>query len=125
MSGGAASVHFNRHLIHTCVIQRGSASADANTGEPIWTYTSTGSFACRYVERQEQIADEGAGFPMREQPRLLLANGVDIREEDRVANITLNRTGGTIETGPLYVEELLKRNSIGPHHIWVKLERIE
>ncbi len=121
----ASSVHLKRHLIHTCVIERGSESFATYTGEPTLTYTSQGSFVCRYVEDQERIANESVGLPMLEAPFVMLINGVDIREEDRVRSITLTRSGSSVEVGPLTVEELYKRNSTGPHHIYAKLERIE
>jgi len=120
-----SNVHFDRHLIHTCVIQRGSESFASYTGEPTLTYSSLGSFACRFVERSERIADEGAGFPMAEEPWVYLKNTATIQEEDRVANITLNSSGSLVEVGPLTVEQLLKRNSTAPFHIAVKLRRIE
>ena len=125
MSVGAASVHLRRHLIHNCVIERGSATRSTTSGEVAYVYTSQGSFDCRYVERNERIADEGAALQMMEETRLMLPNGTDIQEQDRVTDITLKSSGSAIEPGPMYVEELIKRNSTGPHHIWVKLERIE
>jgi len=121
-----ASVHFKKHLIHTCVIYRGSATQGSATGEVTWSYTSQGSFPCRYVERQENIANEGVGFPMRETTRVLFNSGVDIREEDQVRNVVLTTDASLIEAGPLTVEELLKRNQTpGRHHISAKMERIE
>ena len=121
-----ASIHFKRHLIHNCVIYRGSATQGTATGEVTFSYTSQGSFDCRYVERREAIANEGVGFPMQEITRILFNSGVDIREEDQVRNITLKADSSLIEAGPLTVEELLKRNQTpGRHHISVKMERIE
>jgi hypothetical protein len=118
-------IHLLRHYIHTCIIQRGSLSYASFTGEPTRTYSNLGSFSCRYVEDQERIADEGAGLQMLEEPFLMLPSGTDIQEEDRITNIVFTRGSASVESGPLTVEELYKRNSTTSHHIYVKLERIE
>ena len=121
-----AGVHFRRHLIHNCVIYSGSATQSATTGELTDVWTSMGSEDCRFIEEEENIANESVGFPMREKPMCLFNSGVDIREEWQVRNITLKSDSSVVEAGPLTVEKLLKRNSTpSRHHISVQLERIE
>ena len=121
-----ASIHFQRHLIHTCEVWRGSASQSVSDGEVTFSYALAGTYPCRYVERRENIARESVGFPMRETTRILFNTGVDIREEDQVRAVKLTADGSVVEAGPLTVEELLKRSQTpGRHHISVKMERIE
>ena len=120
-----SNVHFKKHLIHTCTIQRNAPSQSAS-GElvPSWTDAETG-VPCRYVEKAERLADQSLSFQMLEDHIMLMSNGEDVREEDRVSTIVSKRDGSSVETGPFTVEAVLKRNSTRPFHISLKLERVE
>ncbi len=120
-----AGIHFIKKLIHTCTVQRNtpvqSASGDLIPG---WADVSTLTI-CRFVEKQERIANEGLGFPTLEQPMLLFNNGVDIAEEDQIVDIAWLVDGAAVDAGPFRVDAVLDRNTGTAHHISLKLDRVE
>jgi hypothetical protein len=118
------SVHYRRRLIHTAVVQRGTAS-QSSTGELTDTWSAVGTYWCRFVEKSERIANESVGFQMLEEPLCLFDDDVDVQEEDRVVNVTLRATGAVVDAGPFTIEQLLNRNNTALHHVSAKLERIE
>jgi len=56
---------------------------------------------------------------------LLVNNGEDVIEEDEITNIILKSDSSVVDAGPFTIEALLNRNTSGPHHISLQLERIE
>ena len=119
-----ANVHFKRHLIHQAIVQR-TTQSQSSSGELIDSWATAGTIDCRYVEKSERIASEAAGFPMLESHILLCNQGEDVREEDRIATITLKADSSSVDAGPFDVMAVLKRNSTGTHHISLQLERVE
>lgn len=119
-----AGVNFKRHLIHQCTVERPTYSQDSG-GALIPTWSEVDTIDCRYIEKRERIADENKGFMMLEEHRLLCNYGEDIQEADRIKDITLKADDSTVDAGPFTVEEMLARNSSGPHHLSFKLERVE
>lgn len=119
-----ADIHFKRQLLHQCTVQR-RTDAQNTGGELIPTWTDVGDVNCRYVEKQERIADEPLGFPMLESPILLMDTGEDVQEEDRVVDIVFKSDGAAVDAGPFTIESVLRRNSNRRHHLSLKLERVE
>lgn len=56
---------------------------------------------------------------------LLVNEGEDVIEEDRIINIIRKSDSSTVDAGPFTIEALLKRNTSSPHHISLQLERVE
>ena len=119
-----AGVHFTKKLIHQCTIQR-TTPAQSSTGELIDSWANVGTVDCRYVQKNERIADASSGFPLLRSDMLLLNNGEDVIEEDRVINIVYKSDGSSVDAGPFSIESLLERNTGGAHHISIILERAE
>lgn len=126
------SIHYQRTLIHTCQIQR-RTQARNDIGElyPQWD-NAAGSWAvapggtavaCRYVEKQERINDRNTGFPMLLEHWLMLNDGVDVIEEDRITDISLN--GTALGVGTFSIDAVLKRNTGKAHHIRLALEQVD
>lgn len=119
-----ANIHFKKHLIHQCTVQRNTPAA-SGSGELIPSWADGDTIDCRYVEKRERIASEGVGLMMLEQHILLCDIGEDLLEEDRITNITLKSDSSVIDAGPFTVEEALNRSSASPHHMSFRLERVE
>jgi len=115
---------FKKNLIHTATVQRATLAQDS-VGELIPTWADNGTIDCRFVAKSERIADEAVGLQMLESYLLLCNNGEDVFVDDRIANIILKSTGGTVDPGPFTIEAELSRNSTKPHHISLTLERVE
>lgn len=119
-----AGPHFKKHLIHEATVQR-KTDGRSSSGELIPSWSDIGTINCRYVEKQERIADEAQGFMMLLQHMLLCNQDEDVIVEDRITNIILRSDGSPVDAGTFTVESLLKRSSTGPHHISLRLERVE
>jgi hypothetical protein len=119
-----ASIHFKKHLIHECTVQR-NTPATSGSGEPIPSWADVDTIDCRYIERRERIAAEGIGFMMAEEHLLLCDTGEDVLEEDRVTDITLKSDSSVVDAGPFTVEAALNRSGTAPHHMSFRLERIK
>lgn len=119
-----ADVHFKRHLIHQCTVQRRTDTQNTS-GEPIPAWADVGNVRCRFVQKQERIADPSTGFPMLESPILLMDTGEDVIEEDRIVDIIFRSDSSSVDAGPFSIESLLGRNSTKRHHLSLKLERVE
>lgn len=128
----AAPAAFHRKLIHLCDIRDnssepppqdtdGSPKPDWDTGPP------TATEACRFVEKSERIADERAGFPRKKEHMLLLRADTVIQETSKVVNIRWASDSSPVRNsdGVWIVEDLLRRNTRGPHHVSVLLERVD
>jgi hypothetical protein len=127
MSTAAAA--FNRKLIHLCDIRDNSTEPPPQgpSGAPIpdWdTQPVTATEACRFVEKDERLADERAGFPRKKEHLLLLKSDTVIQETSKVTNIRF-ADGTPVNDAVWIVEDLLPRNTSGPHHVSVKLERVD
>jgi len=121
-----SSVHFRRNLIHQCQIQR-PAYTRSSDGEVIATFADVNpTLRCRYVQKQENIAEEGQGFMMKLVDSLLVEDDADVLEDDRVTDIVWNADpSSVVDLGPFTIEQRLGRNSTKAHHISLRLERIE
>ena len=119
-----ANIHFKKHLVHQATVQR-ATFARSGSGEPIPTWAVNGTINCRYVEKTERVADPALGLMMGESHILLCNQGEDVIEEDRITNIILRSDSSVVDVGPFAVEAVLKRTSTSPHHISLKLERVE
>lgn len=119
-----ADVHFKKHLIHRCMIQR-RTDVQNSSGELIPTWADVGDVNCRFVQKQERIADPSTGFPMIKEDMLLMDTGEDVIEEDRAVDIIFRSDSSSVDAGPFTIESLLGRNSTRRHHLSLKLERVE
>lgn len=119
-----ANIHFKKHLIHECTVQRNIPAA-SGSGELVPSWADSSTIDCRYVEKRERIASEGVGFMMLEQHILLCDTGEDVLEEDRITDITLKSDSSMVDAGPFTVETKLSRSSNAPHHMSFRLERVE
>lgn len=119
-----SDVHFKATLIHQATVRRTTQSRSAS-GEVVDSWADAGTINCRLVEKRERIAAEGVGFMMLEEPRLLCDAGEDVQEEDRIADVVLRADSSVVDAGPFTVEEKLIRNTMGAHHVSLKLERVE
>lgn len=119
-----ANVHFKRHLIHQAVVQRTTPSQSAS-GELIDSWAVAGTIDLRYVMKTMRIAVEGVGFQMVEQHLAVCNTGEDVKEEDRIATITLKSDGSSVDAGPFSIESVLNRNTDSAHHMSLELERVE
>jgi len=120
-----ANVHFKKHLIHQCTVER-STPAQSGSGEPIDSWGESPLIInCRYVEKRERIADAALGLMVRESHILLCNTGEDVQEEDRIKDIVLRSDSSSVDAGPFMVRAFLNRSSTEPHHISLELERAE
>ena len=119
-----ANIHFQKKLIHRCTVQR-NAPVQSSSGELIDAWTDVADANCRYVQKQERIADPGSGFPMLMADMLLMNNDVDVIEEDQIVDIVFRVSGAAVDAGPFRIEGLLQRNTGSSHHISATLERAE
>lgn len=119
-----ASIHFKKHLIHQCMVQRNTPS-QSSSGELIESWTDVGNVNCRFVDKEERIAQEGLGLMMMQRQMLLMDTGENIQEEDRVIDVILRADSSVVDAGPFSIESLLQRNTSGGHHLSAVLERIE
>jgi hypothetical protein len=84
--------------------------------------------ACRYVEKEEKIADENLGLQMLTVYRLLLPAGTDATTTDRISRIAVENDEVITDpaTGNPQVfgieEKLTRRGAKGQNHISLKLE---
>lgn len=80
---------FDSHLIHRCTIQRATRTEDAyhNVTET-WADVAT-NVACRFVEKRKPVlVDEGTERSVVVSYLLLVHGDVDLRERDRVSEVT-------------------------------------
>lgn len=118
---------FTDWLIHTCTIEQFAGSALA-TGEitKTWSNRATG-VPCRFVADTERYANETEGLTIATTYRLLVPGTVTVINQDRITNIVLTSSGGTVDAGPYEVLEVLPRNTSsgrGQHHVALELEKI-
>lgn len=117
---------FNRSLIHRCTIQNFSGSA-LPTGEiaKTWADRYPGQ-RCRFVASSERFANEVDGLQVATVYKLFVPGTAVINNRDRITDIVLNATGGTVDAGPYEVLQVLPRNDAGrsAHHIALELEKI-
>lgn len=119
-----AGIHFKRTLIHTCTIQR-NTPAQSTSGELIPSWADVESPDCRFVQKNERLANEGLSFAILEEPIILLNNDADIIEEDRITNVRWKSDATLIDAGPFRVDAVLDRNTGSAHHISLELDRVE
>lgn len=119
-----AGIHFKKKLIHTCTIQR-NTPVQSVSGELIATWADVESPDCRFVQKQERLANEGLGFPILEEPIILLNDDADVIEEDRIVNVRWKTDASLVDAGPFRVDAVLDRNTGRAHHISLELDRVE
>lgn len=119
-----ASIHFLKKLIHSATIERADESRSAS-GEVVITWTELSDVTCRYVEKQEAIAQESVGFMMGRRHLLLTDEGEDLQEDDRIKDIVLVADGLSVNPGPFRIESKYLRNTSSGHHLSFNLERVE
>lgn len=122
-----ANVHFKKRLIHTCTVQRATL-AQSSSGEliPTWANVTVG-VRCRYVQKKMDKALESQSLEEKFEHLMLMNNGEDVAEEDRIINVLRYPAGTSVDAGPFTVESFLERNASSPsgHHISLGLERVE
>jgi predicted thioesterase len=122
-----AGVHFKKTLIHVCTVQR-STPAQSSTGELIDSWADVGDVNCRYVQKKMDKALESVSLQEKVEHLMLMNNGEDVAEADRIVDIVRRSDGVTVvDAGPFTVEAFLERNAdlASGHHISLTLERIE
>ncbi len=122
-----AGIHFKKTLIHICTVQR-STSVQSSTGEPIDSWADVGDVNCRYVQKEMDKALESVSLQEKVKHLMLMNNGEDVDEADRIVDIVRRSDGVTVvDAGPFTVEALLERNAglASGHHISLTLERVE
>lgn len=118
---------FKHWLIHTCNIESFAGSA-LPTGEiqKTWSIKASGTAVpCRYVRQVETYADEQDGLQRAFRDRLFFKAGVNVASQDRIANILLTSTGGTVDAGNFKILATLPRNSAKQRHITLEIEKID
>lgn len=126
---------FQRHLIHSCTINRVISRDIDSVGGIAKTTAATTGVSCRYVEKSERLALPQGGYQTVKVIRLLLPNGTAIGTNDTVSAVTLE-DGSIVQTKPaepggattpavFRVEEVLTRRTTKAHHISVRLEKAE
>jgi len=118
-----ANVHFKKHLLHTCVVQRNTPAQSAS-GELIPDWADVGTINCRFIAKTERIADEAAGFPMAQTYKLLMNIGEDVAVDDIIRNIRWQTDDTLVDEGTFRIEAVLNRNSTKAHHTSLSLERV-
>lgn len=102
--------------------------AQSDTGELIsnWADVDT-AVKCRYVQKEMDKAQESLSLQEKVVHMLLMNNGEDVIEEDRVTDIVRRSCGTSVNAGPFTIESVLERNAnvASGHHISIKLERVE
>lgn len=114
-------------LIHTCNIEEFSGSA-LPTGEiqKTWSVKSGGSCVpCRYVRNVETWADEEDGLQRALRDKVFLKSDVTIASQDRITNVILKSSGGTVDAGPFKILATLNRNAARLRHITLEVEKID
>lgn len=121
-----AGIHFKKTLIHICTVQR-TTPAQSSTGELIDSWADVGDVDCRYVQKKMDYAIESVSLQEELQHLMLMNNGEDVIEEDRIVDIVRKSDSVSVDTGPFTVESLLERNAnmASGHHVSLNLERIE
>jgi len=122
-----ASIHFQKTLIHICTVQR-STPVQSSTGELIDSWADVGDVNCRYVQKEMDKALESASLQEKVKHLMLMNNGEDVDEADRIADIVRRSDGVTVvDAGSFTVEAFLERNAglASGHHISLTLERVE
>lgn len=111
------------HFLHTCTIQRPSASLD-ELGSDVqgWATRAVGE-RCRLVIKDQRVpSSETAERPVITTYTLFVGPRAGIRQGDRVINVTFE--DGTVEAGPFRADSILPRRARSVRHVTVKLERI-
>lgn len=112
------------HMIHTCTIQRPSASLDSLGDDvPAWADLAVGE-RCRLVIKDQRVpASEMAERPVITTYTLFVGPRAGIRQGDRVVNVVYE--DGTVEAGPFRADSILPRRARSVRHVTVRLERIK
>ena len=118
-----ANIHFKKHLIHTCVVQRNTPTQSA-TGELIPDWADVDTIDCRFIAKTERIASESAGFPMAQTYKLLVNTGEDVDVDDIIRNIRWKSSDTLVDEGTFRIEAVLNRNSTKAHHTSLSLEKV-
>lgn len=111
------------HLLHRCTVQRATVTADPYGNDVRnWADWLT-DVHCRLVIRSQRAADSSlAQEPVVSEYRLFLPPHTDVREGDRIADLTLEDGSAVAET--FSVEMILPRRSRTMRHITLQLERV-
>lgn len=116
----------DRHLIHTCEIQRPQTAKDGYNAEiKLWPPTIpthlTGVF-CRLVIKTQRVGETAfAERPVITTHRLLVPAGTDVRQGDRIVNVQDEE--GVIDAGPFAIQEVMRRRASAERHRSLLLER--
>jgi len=119
-----ASIHFKRNLIHQATISRNTPTA-STSGELIPDWGVNGTINCRYIQQSERIANESRGFMMLLSDLLLCNTDEDVAEDDRVTNIVLRSDDSVVNAGPFSIDAVLGRSGTSPHHMSLRLKKVE
>lgn len=111
----------------TCDVHRPRSVKDALNAEKLrWPDdipVHLSDVRCRLVIKDQRVADTAfAERPIVTTYLLLLPAGTDVRQRDRIANIT--DAAGTVDAGPFRVEKVRKRRARAVRHISLELERL-
>lgn len=119
------SKHFNAVLIHTCTVQRPTATR-SESGATIDTFaTNETGVPCRLVRKTERFASEGLSAENVLTELLLVKATADIEVGDRVTAFLWASDGTSYLTDTYEVLNRLQRNTKTAHHAALELERIE
>jgi len=111
------------HLLHTADIQRATRTVDSYKAEKLLWGTHLIGVRGRLVIKTQRVADTVlAERPIVTTYRWLISPGVDVRQGDRIANITFE--DGTTDAGPYRIEEVMARRGRAVKHISLLLERL-
>lgn len=106
---------FAAHLIHSCSIQRYTEALDAyNNAEPQWSTVAT-KVPCRLVEKQQRLlVTERVESAVVTSHTLLVDEGTELLERDRITNIRLE--DGALVNKTFAVKALLLRRARSLRH---------
>jgi hypothetical protein len=115
------------HLIHSCDIQRPVKVEDGYSGDrllwPPEVPTHLEGVRGRLVIKAQRVADTAlAERPIITSYRWLTSPGIDVRQGDRIVNIT-DETGA-IDAGVYDILEVMPRRAKAQRHISLLLERV-
>jgi len=116
---------FDSLLIHTCDISLLLQGDTDEYGNPAKTYTLTyETQPCRLVNTSGKEIKVGAEVVISDW-KLFVDNSVNVDEQDRVSNILLASTGGTVDSSTFEVILVqIRSNGIGEHHKALSLRKV-
>jgi hypothetical protein len=109
------------HMIHTCTVERVTATrgADGSQSES-WADHLTGE-NCRLMEESERVAMPDRSFQTLRTLKLILKAGLDVTVRDRIKHVTYEDGQ---EEGPFVILNVMRRRSTYVRFLSLDVERV-